>query len=153
MSTTALGIVPYAEKRWREDCRNHSLPHNARLVLEALRRTDEPLKAYGLLEQLLDKGISAPMTVYRALDRLIDEGLVRKINALNAFVAVPAPPDEAAAYLVCRQCGKLRVEPLDLSVQAYLTSLGLEPHNTYIEAFYDCRKCLAQVDRPLRDAG
>jgi Fur family zinc uptake transcriptional regulator len=129
---------------WRGVVRpERPLPHNARIVLEALRRADQPVKAYGLLEQLQEEGISAPMTVYRALDRLIADGLVRKIGALNAFIALPAPLHQPVAVIICRQCSKTRTEHLDVTVCTWLHRLGIEATAAHLEAFSDCAGCAA----------
>lgn len=115
-----------------------ALPRNAQLILQTLRQCDKPVKAYGLLELLRERGITAPMTVYRALDRLMAEGLVRKIGALNAFVALPAPLEEPVAFIICRQCGKTRMAPLHPAVQGWLYTHKIAAIDAHLEAFSDC---------------
>lgn len=141
MSITMAGAQACAEMPEIDEHANDRLPPNARVVLEALRESDQPLKAYGLLERLQDRGINAPMTVYRALDRLIAEGLVRKIESLNAFVALPSPLGEPVAFIICRQCGRARTERLDASGCAWLRASGVDAAETYIEAYTDCLGC------------
>ncbi|MEM9421295.1 MAG: transcriptional repressor [Pseudomonadota bacterium] len=121
--------------------RNGSLPQNARNVLEVLRKLERPVKAYGLLELLHDKGIHAPMTVYRALDRLIAEGLVRKIESLNAFMALPAFTEMPVAFVICRQCWRTRTEDLDDCTKGWLNSIGADADDSYIEVYSDCYSC------------
>lgn len=86
--------------------RRQRLTRNDHLVLEGLRRFGQPTKAYDLLEALREEGVNAPMTVYRALTRLCEAGLVKKIESLNTYCAVPEDAEGAfSAFLICRFCG------------------------------------------------
>ena len=119
-----------------------SLPLNARLVLEALVEADEPCKAYSLLERLRDKGVSAPMTVYRALDRLTELGHIRRIESLNAYIALPAElHDQPVAFRICRRCHRTEIIPLDRSTLRRLDKSGILDGETYIEVYHDCCLC------------
>ena len=62
------------------------LSKNEKLVWNVLAASDDPLKAYEILDKLKDKGVRAPMTVYRALDGLEEKGHIHKLDGLNAFV-------------------------------------------------------------------
>ena len=47
------------------------LTKNQKIVLDVLYKSNEPLKAYTILDQTKKEGLKAPTQVYRALDRLI----------------------------------------------------------------------------------
>ncbi|MEM1192720.1 MAG: transcriptional repressor [Pseudomonadota bacterium] len=118
---------------------------NERLVLETLVTTKAALKAYELLDRLHDEGIKAPMTVYRALDRLAARGLVRKISNLNAFVAVDqAPRQGPSAFLICRECHKVRqIDVPKDQVNSLFALTDLNDEEIFLEAFADCRTMTA----------
>lgn len=116
-----------------------SLTSNARMVLEALVEASTPCKAYSLLETLRDKGVSAPMTVYRALERLVDLGYVRRIESMNAYIAIPPEMRERAiAFRICRTCSKTEFIRLDAAALNSLQDTGLLADETYIEVYHDC---------------
>jgi Fur family zinc uptake transcriptional regulator len=114
------------------------MTRNDRTVFTCLENHGQPMKAYELLECLRQEGINAPMTVYRALSRLTDRGLVRKIESLNAYYALP-PGEKAscAAFLICRRCKALSFRHLDGEVVSSLTK-GIEVADAYIELKTDC---------------
>lgn len=115
-----------------------NLPPNAQIVLTALQDSPRPMKAYTILETLRDEGINAPMTVYRALDRLVAEGLVRKIDSLNAYIALPQPVTEPVVLIVCRECQSVKIQPIDDTGAKWLQSLGVDGCAVSIEAQGDC---------------
>jgi Fur family transcriptional regulator, zinc uptake regulator len=63
------------------------LTRNQSLVLKALEKSDAPLTAYFILDQLRSKGIKAPLQVYRALEKLVEQGLVHRVESMSAFMA------------------------------------------------------------------
>ena len=130
--TSHAEVSPPAKRR---------LPANARLVLEALVEAAQPCKAYSLLEELREKGVSSPMTVYRALDRLSDLGLIRRIESLNAFIALPPDVKGTIAFKICRRCGKTEIVELDQAALDALAGAGIEASDSYIEAYCDCSLC------------
>ncbi len=84
------------------------LTKNQSLVMGALARSDGPLSAYTILDQLRDNGFRAPLQVYRALDKLVEFGLVHRLESLNAFVACRHPGcegHETIAFMICERCG------------------------------------------------
>lgn len=84
------------------------LTRNQALVLGALSRTDGPLSAYALLDQLREHGFRAPLQVYRALDKLVAFGLVHRLESINSFVACAHPHDHVhglIAFAICDKCG------------------------------------------------
>jgi len=90
------------------------LTKNQSLVLDALSRTEGPLSAYALLDQLREHGFRAPLQVYRALEKLVEYGLVHRLESLNSFVACAHPHDHAdghrhglIAFAICDTCGQV----------------------------------------------
>ena len=84
------------------------LTRNQALVLGALSRTEGPLSAYALLDQLREHGFRAPLQVYRALDKLVELGLVHRLESINSFVACAHPHDHShglIAFAICDRCG------------------------------------------------
>lgn len=82
----------------------------AGLVLECLDAARRPLKAYEILAAIRPRGVNSAMTVYRALGRLRAVGRVRRIESLNAFLAVPAgketaSPEKTLGVAICDRCG------------------------------------------------
>ena len=86
------------------------LTKNQALVMGALTRSDSPLSAYTILDQLRDDGFRAPLQVYRALDKLVEFGMVHRLESLNAFVACRHPgcdDHETIAFMICETCGQV----------------------------------------------
>ena len=84
------------------------LTKNQSLVMGALTKSDGPLSAYTILDQLRDDGFRAPLQVYRALDKLVEFGMVHRLESLNAFVACRHPDcdsQETIAFMICENCG------------------------------------------------
>lgn len=110
----------------RKPTKRRSAPDQDQLIVEALRDVGRPLSAYELIDQLKDKGLSAPPTVYRALNRLIEDGRAHRLESLNAFVACRHPHHQGAAvFAICDHCGDVRefhaadaVERLDAAARA-----------------------------------
>ncbi len=88
----------------------HALTKNQSLVLDALSKTDGPLSAYTLLDQLRSQGFRAPLQVYRALDKLIELGLVHRLESISSFVACAHPHEHEhgiMAFAICDNCGQV----------------------------------------------
>lgn len=132
----------------------HELTKNQALVLDALSRTEGPLSAYSLLDQLRAHGFRAPLQVYRALDKLIEYGLVHRLESINSFVACAHPHDHALghkhgpiAFAICDACGQVD-EFSDAVVEKRLRNWAGEHSfrlaKTTIEMRGTCANCLAQ---------
>ncbi|MGB3834930.1 MAG: Fur family transcriptional regulator [Mesorhizobium sp.] len=132
----------------------HELTKNQALVLDALSRTEGPLSAYSLLDQLRAHGFRAPLQVYRALDKLIEYGLVHRLESINSFVACAHPHDHALghkhgpiAFAICDACGQVD-EFSDAVVEKRLRNWASEHSfrlsKTTIEMRGTCANCLAQ---------
>lgn len=127
------------------------LTRNQTLVLGALSRTDGPLSAYTLLDQLRDEGFRAPLQVYRALEKLIEQGLAHRLESLNAFVCCADADAHSGntattAFAICSQCGHVD-EFADPVVAERLRDWALgqsfAPQRTTIELRGCCRNCAA----------
>ena len=122
--------------------RVEALRHNERLVFNALSDSETPQKAYDLLDKLQDDGLRAPMTIYRALEALIAKGCVRKIESLNAFAAIREDhADCVLAFLICRDCMRVREVPLDRQqVAGLFAPLSVSSEDVRIEVMSDCEQ-------------
>ena len=123
------------------------LTRNQSLVLEVLEKSDAPLSAYTLLDQLRDVGFRAPLQVYRALDKLVAQGRVHRLESLSAFVACQDPAcisHAATVFMICEKCGKVS-ERSDGGVARELHEMakadGFVVNKTNIELRGDCGKC------------
>lgn len=126
----------------------HELTKNQTLVLDALSRTDGPLSAYSLLDELREHGVRAPLQVYRALEKLIDYGLVHRLESLNSFVACAHPHDHKhglVTFAICDNCGQVD-EFSDAVIETRLKGWAKEHSfklaKTTIEMRGACMRCL-----------
>ena len=90
--------------------RPRRLTRNQGLVLDALERSQAPMSAYTLLDELREEGLRAPLQVYRALEKLREAGLVHRLECLNAFVACSHEDGhrtELVAFAICETCGQV----------------------------------------------
>lgn len=119
-----------------------TLRRNEQLVYDALCRSRGPLKAYELLDDLQDHGLRAPMTIYRALEALIAKDCVKKIESLNAFIAIGFDEKPRAhAFLICRECMRAKEIMLDEDqVAALFSPMQVSAGDVRIEAFGDCNQ-------------
>ncbi|MEM9617779.1 MAG: hypothetical protein AAF936_07425 [Pseudomonadota bacterium] len=115
---------------------------NEQLVYDALCQSQTPLKAYELLEQLQDDGVRAPMTIYRALEALIARECVKKIESLNAFIAVGFDrTPRARAFLICRECMQAKEIMLDeRQIAGLFSPIEVSAGDVRIEAFGACHQ-------------
>ncbi len=90
----------------RKTSRRRSAADQDKIIVEALRGVGRPVSAYELIEQVREKGVTAPPTIYRALQRLIDDGLAHRLESLNAFVACNHPHHHGkVVFAICDACG------------------------------------------------
>ncbi len=119
------------------------------LVLKALRKSDEPMTAYTLLEKLKKSGIKSAPIIYRALESLMKEGAVHKIKELGAYVACDCSKSHSHALsvlTVCHGCHKV-AELHDHAVIHQLENLrksGIRlTEHAVIELPITCNACAA----------
>jgi Fur family transcriptional regulator, zinc uptake regulator len=123
------------------------LTRNQSLVLDVLAKSEAPLSAYNLLDQLRAVGFRAPLQVYRALDKLVEQGRVHRLESLSAFVACQDPAcigHAATVFMICEKCGKVS-ERSDSKVARELRVMakadGFTVNKTNIELHGACGKC------------
>ena len=125
------------------------LTRNQTLVLGALSKTDGPLSAYTLLDQLREDGFRAPLQVYRALEKLIEFGLVHRLESLNSFVACAHPRDHVhglIAFAICDSCGQVDEfsdAVVEKQLRGWATDHTFKLAKTTIEMRGTCSTCLA----------
>lgn len=127
------------------------LTRNQNLVLETLTKTELPLSAYTILDQLREEGFRAPLQVYRALDKLLEYGLIHRLESLNAFIACAHPHHQEhghlhgiAAFAICDQCGQASEfsEPdIEECVQRWTKKNHFLPTKTTLEIRGLCATC------------
>ena len=76
-----------------------AIADKAASILEVLSRSQKPMTAYDLLDQLRGHGITSPPTIYRALGRLLDAG---KIHRLETLTTIDMKPYRSALRSVTR---------------------------------------------------
>lgn len=123
------------------------LSKNQQIVLETIKNSNEPLKAYSILFDVKKKGIKAPPQVYRALDKLIEIGKIHKIESKNAFVACKntnCDVTKTTAFSICEKCENIE-EIKDIKISKYLKSFkdnsGMSYTRYNLELFGLCKKC------------
>ena len=123
------------------------LSKNQQIVLETIKNSNEPLKAYSILFDVKKKGIKAPPQVYRALDKLIEIGKIHKIESKNAFVACKntnCDVTKTTAFSICEKCENIE-EIKDTKISKYLKSFkdnsGMNYTRYNLELFGLCKKC------------
>ena len=81
--------------------------NNTEIVFNIIKKSNQPLTAYAILELFKKKKIVQPMTVYRALNELMDKGEIHKSNQNKTFLlcnhshAIEHNPSIA----ICKKCG------------------------------------------------
>lgn len=117
-----------------------------RRVLELIWRSHRAVKAYELLDRLVDDARAArPPTVYRALEFLMAHGLVHRVDSLNAFVGcADAAHRHDAQLFICHACGTVQeiAEPIIANaVSRGARRLGFEVQRQTIEMHGRCGAC------------
>jgi len=133
-----------------------SLTHIRKHVLQVLLNAARPLTAYEVLDALDGVGSSSPPTAYRALDFLTDLGFVKRIESLNAYLALDQGPSDAPiALFVCDECGQAReiatndvADALTLAASAE----GLLARQVSVEIRGTCQGTLGCLS-PFQDQG
>jgi len=123
-----------------------SLTPNQRKVFDVLLQADASLGAYAILKKTGFRGASQ---VYRALERLVDLGLARKLESLNAYIAVSSEgQDTPTAFAICDQCGHIHevIEAQEIKqLHECLAQLNFQVDRTVIEFHGVCSLCSGQL--------
>ncbi|RAP35685.1 hypothetical protein B1207_11375 [Legionella quinlivanii] len=80
-------------------------------ILYILWSANRPLKAYEILELLLETKINAqPPTVYRVLDYFVFAGLVHKVESIQCYTLCQQPEQHLPSELlmVCNHCHQVQ---------------------------------------------
>lgn len=94
-------------------------------VLFILWQTEKPLKAYEILDQLLQiKENSKPPTVYRVLDYFVNCGVVHKIESIQSYTLCREPEKHQSSeiLMVCNRCYQVQ-EIHDSELQALVKKI------------------------------
>ncbi len=123
------------------------LSRNQSEILSCLRKANEPMSAYAILDRVRTAGIAHPPTIYRALNELMQRGMVHRLESRSAFIACGhGGCDGKFAFAICRQCGKVVEIPLSDDDQAMLLALvpdGIIPEQVTLEIAGLCEACRA----------
>lgn len=116
-------------------------------VLFMLWSTEKPLKAYELLDRLLQiKQNAKPPTVYRVLDYFVDSGLVHKVESIQSYTLCREPEKQYSFELlmVCNNCHQVN-EFYDSAIHALVQKLSENYHfhlgHGVVELKGSCEKC------------
>lgn len=117
-----------------------------RRVLELVWRSERPMAAYALLEELrVDTPHAAAPVVYRALDFLIAQGFVHRIESQNSYAACHHPGEEHdGQFLLCTHCGRaveLGSRRISSQVRDDAEGLGFEVAQQTLEVHGLCPRC------------
>ncbi|MBU2874557.1 Fur family transcriptional regulator [Marinobacter salexigens] len=119
-----------------------SLTPNQRRVFDVLLKADASLGAYAILKKT---GFRGATQVYRALERLVDLGLARKLESLNAYIAVSAESQSTpSAFAICDHCGHIHevVEAQEIKqLHECLAQLNFKVERTVVEFHGACSMC------------
>lgn len=130
----------------KKPAKRRSAADQDKIVVEALRDVGRPVSAYELIEQLRDKGVTAPPTVYRALNRLIEDGLAHRLESLNAFVACNHPHHHVgkAVFAICDVCGTVQEfssDAAEKSLSQWAKKSGFMVRSMTLELRGRCKAC------------
>lgn len=121
------------------------LTRNEKLVWDALAGSQEPRKAYEILDMLKEKGVRAPMTVYRALDGLETKGVIHKLDGFNSFVICNHEgPHEVQAFLICEKCTtavEVDVDSISIGLAPAVKRADFQMHTARLEVRGVCGEC------------
>lgn len=95
-------------------------------VLYILWRSDTPMKAYEILNELLNtKSNATPPNVYRTLDFFVSRGLIHKIESIQAYTICVEPIKHLATeiLMVCNFCRKV-IETSDMQIHKLFKNIS-----------------------------
>jgi len=126
---------------------DHRLTSLRKSVLFILWHVQRPLKAYEILNQLLQiKQNSTPPTVYRVLDYFVACGLVHKIESIQSYTLCHDPKQHMPSeiLMVCNNCHQVS-ETYDPAIRSLVQNLsgqhGFHIGQDAIELKGLCRAC------------
>lgn len=153
MTTAHLACAPEDIEESLNEAESLCLKRGGRLtplrrkVLTLLLQSNEPAKAYDLLDKLGSTGAAKPPSVYRSLEFLLEMGLAHRIESLNAFVACGHwDHGHAAVFLICDNCGSAgELHPDDglSALKREIAEVGFKMRNAIMEIRGLCAACAA----------
>ena len=116
-------------------------------ILYILWHAKKPLKAYEILEKLLEtKNNSTPPTVYRVLIFFLESGIVHKIESIQSYTLCSAPKKQFSSELlmVCNDCHSVS-EIYDAAMRLLILKLtdvlSFQLSQDAIELKGSCKSC------------
>ena len=127
--------------------KSQKLSKNEKVVLEVVKKSKKPSKAYTILSELQKKGLKAPPQIYRALDKLIELGLVHKIESQNAYLNckdVSCSKFNGTIFSICNECHDVSEMKND-NIKKFLSLIkspsGQKCETYKLELYGTCQKC------------
>ncbi|CDZ75769.1 Zinc uptake regulation protein [Legionella massiliensis] len=99
-------------------------------VLFILWSAEKPLKAYELLDRLLQiKQNAKPPTVYRVLDYFVEFGVVHKVESIQSYTLCREPEKQYSfeILMVCNECHQVN-ELYDGGLHTLVQKISQEHH-------------------------
>ena len=125
--------------------RNQDLTKNQKIVLDLLRSSGEPLKAYSILDSLKKEGLKSPLQIYRALDKLVELGRIHKIESKNSFIICSNSNCASnTIFTICERCDKvkeLKNNNLTAGMSELIKKNGQSITRYNLEFFVLCKSC------------
>ena len=125
--------------------RNQDLTKNQKIVLDLLRSSGEPLKAYSILDSLKKEGLKSPLQIYRALDKLVELGRIHKIESKNSFIVCSNSNCASnTIFTICERCDKvkeLKNNNLTAGMSELIKKNGQSITRYNLEFFVLCKSC------------
>jgi Fur family zinc uptake transcriptional regulator len=127
---------------------SQTLTDKQQRVLNVLQRSEAPLGAYALLDELREDGFKAPLQIYRALDKLQECGLVHKLDSLNAYMACThegCRKHRMVAFMICKKCGlveELSKTDVSKEVMQMCQERQFQMQQATLEMHGLCEKCM-----------
>ncbi len=119
-----------------------SLTPNQQRVLHVLQQEQAPLGAYAILKKT---GFRGAIQVYRALEKLADFGLARKLETMNAYIAVSVSAQSSpTAFAICDRCGHIHqvADATDIQrLQDDLARMNFKVGRSVVEFHGVCSLC------------
>jgi Fur family zinc uptake transcriptional regulator len=119
-----------------------------RRILYILWSTNKPLKAYEILEELVNtiQNAQAP-TVYRVLDYFVSAGIVHKIESIQSYTLCHEPHKKLPSeiLMVCDQCHGVQEvynKPLHILVKKVSEEQQFSIGQDVIELRGLCKNCM-----------
>lgn len=134
---------------------NNKLTSLRKSILYILWNSGKPLKAYEILEQLLQtKYNSKPPTVYRVLDYFVAAGLVHKIESIQSYTLCQTLQKhyQSELLMVCNNCHQVQEiydQVLHDLLERLSTHQGFNLSADAIELKGLCAACKKNNDHPL----